>query len=117
MGRRELPEWPEAMATVLRCTYDMRAGRALAFGLPASKHFSIVYNYWADGELHEGQCFSATAIPQGSLFPIRYDPDEPRRSRHGQQAGSRRAVPLLAIGVAGSIVLSLGWLLFLHGCS
>ena len=85
-------EWPVAMAEVTACHYDVRAGRALAFGLTSDKHFRIDYNYRVSDELHTGQCFSEIARPQ-------------------------RRVPLLAIGVVGSIVLLLAYLFFLRGCS
>ncbi len=110
-------DWPETLATVLSCTYEMRAGRALAFGLPSSKHFHITYNYWAGDQLHTAELYTEKPIPQGTLFPIRYNPDEPHRSQHADTpiTGPTR-VPLLAIGIAGSIVLSTAWLLVLHGC-
>jgi hypothetical protein len=110
--------WPEALATVLECKYDFGAGRALAFGLPTQKHFRIRYNYFADGDLHEGEFASAKALPQGHLFPIRYDPDAPHEHTHAAQsplAGSRG--PLIAFGIAGSVILSLLWLAILRGCS
>lgn len=110
------PDWPEAMAEVTECRYDVRAGRAIAFGLPSKKHFRIAYNYWAGDRLHTGECFSEKAMPQGSLFPIHYDPDLPHINRSAANSPVQR-IPLLAIGVAGSIVLSLAWLLFLHGCA
>ena len=115
----EHAEWPEAMAEVTECRYDVRAGRALAFGLTSKKHFRIRYNYLVEGELHTGECFSETAIPQGSLFPIHYDPDLPHvnRSSLDSASGNAQRLPLLAIGIAGSIMLSLLWLLVLHGCS
>jgi len=111
--------WPEAIATVLECRYDMRAGRALAFGVPSGKHFRIRYNYYADGALHEGQLYSATAMPQNTLFPVRYNPDLPHEHSHDQIAapgapGSRRAV--FVVGVVGSVVLSLAWFAVLRGC-
>ena len=108
--------WPEAMAEVTECHYDVRAGRALAFGLTSKKHFRIAYNYRAGGELHTGECFSEKAMPQGMLFPIHYDPDLPHVNR-SSLTGSPQRVPLIAIGIAGSIVLSLAWLLVLRGCS
>ena len=108
--------WPEAMAEVFECRYDARVGRAMAFGLTTKKHFRITYNYLVEGELHTGECFSEKAMPQGTLFPIRYDPDVPRQHRTGFDGRPVR-VPLLAIGVAGSLVLSLAWLLILHGCN
>jgi hypothetical protein len=111
--------WPEAIATVLECRYDMRAGRALAFGVPSGKHFRIRYNYFADGALHEGQLYSATAMPQNTLFPVRYNPEVPHEHSHEQTAqrvapGSRRAV--FIVGVVGSVVLSLVWFAVLRGC-
>ncbi len=112
------PSWPEAIATVLECRYDMRAGRALAFGLPADKHFRIRYNYFADGVHHEGQFYSATAIPQNTLFPIRYNPDLPTDHLHAYSSVTapepRRAT--LVVGIVGSVILSLVWLVVLHSC-
>ena len=107
--------WPEAMAEVTACRYDVRAGRALAFGLTTKKHFRITYNYLVEGELHTGECFAEKAMPQGTLFPIHYDPDLPRQ-HHNSFDGRPARLPLLAFGVAGSIMLSLAWLLMMRGC-
>ncbi len=109
-------DWPEAMAEVTECRYDVRAGRAIAFGLPTKKHFRIAYNYRVGDTLHTGECYAEKAMPQGMLFPIRYNPDLPHE-HNSLQPGSAGRVPLLAFGIAGSIILSLAWLLFLHGCS
>jgi hypothetical protein len=97
-------EWPEAMAEVTECRYDVRVGRVLAFGLTSNKHFRITYNYRVGDELHTGECSSETARLQGSLFLIHYDPD-----LHGSShfRGAPRPLPLLAVGIAGSIALSL----------
>jgi hypothetical protein len=102
------------MATVTACRYNAGAGRAMAFGLP-SRHFQITYTYWAAGELHTAQFASDKAIPQDTLFPIRYDPELPHRNTHPASAASPRS-PILAIGLIGSILLSLAWLLLLRGC-
>jgi hypothetical protein len=69
--------WPEAIATVTECRYEAGAGQALAFGIPLTRHFLIAFNYWANGELHTGEYSSATAVPQGTLFPVTYDPAAP----------------------------------------
>ena len=109
--------WPEAFATVTACKYDFGAGRALAFGIPTSKHFRISYNYFAGGELHTGEFTSARAIPQGTLFPIRYNPYAPLQTTHAAASttqGTRG--PRLAIGIIGSIILSLAWFAVLRGC-
>jgi hypothetical protein len=109
--------WPEVIATVLECHYDMRAGRALAFGVPGSKHFRIRYNYFANGETHEAELYSATAMPQHTLFPVRYNPADIREHTHTDGSPTSTRNPLIAFGVIGSIILSLVWLLILRGCS
>ena len=113
MAPEDRSNWPEALATVLECRYDVRAGRALAFGLTSKKHFRITYNYWAGDALQTGECFSEKAIPQGNLFPIRYDPDAPHRN-HNPTDGTPTRLPILALGLAGSLVLLLLFLLWLH---
>lgn len=112
------PDWPEAIATVLECHYDMRVGRAM-LGVPSSKHFRIRYNYFADGAHHEGEFYSATAVPQNTLFPIHYNPDRPQEHMHGSETAGPPANPrraTLAVGVLGSVVLSLVWFAILRGC-
>jgi len=109
------PQWPEAMATVTSCKYDAGAGRAMAFGLPTTRHFQITYNYWADGELHTGEFASAKAIPQNTLFPIRYNPEAPHENSHSASTGFSRS-PVVAVGIVGSIILTLAWFLILRGC-
>lgn len=110
-AKRTRTDWPEAMAEVTECHYDVRAGRALAFGMTSDKHFRIAYNYHVGDELHTGEYFSEIARPQGSLFPICYDPDLPHLSHSA--SGASKPVPLLIIGF---IALSLVVLLVLRGC-
>ena len=113
----EKASWPEALATVTECKYDFGAGRALAFGVPLSKHFRISYNYFADDQLHTGQFSSATAIPQGHLFPIRYNPNAPHDHSHNFDSAPRSTRgSILVIGIVGSIILSLAWFAVLRGC-
>ena len=109
-------QWPEALATVTACKYEFGAGRALAFGIPASKHFRISYNYFVDDMLHTGEFNSAKAIPQGCLFPIRYNPDAPHQNSHDASTATISRSPVLVIGIIGSIVLSLAWFAVLRGC-
>jgi len=103
------------MATVLECHYDVRAGRALAFGVRSGKHFRIRYNYNANGEIHEGEFYSAKAIPQNTLFPIRYNPAAAHENTHSA-ASSSTLSPLIAIGIIRSVILSLAWFAILRGC-
>lgn len=109
------PDWPEAMATVLECHYDARAGRALAFGAPSSKHFRIRYNYNANGEIHEGEFYSEKAIPQNTLFPVHYNPAAAHENTHSVSSSPTRS-PLIAVGIIGSVILSLVWFAILRGC-
>jgi len=114
------PDWPEAMATVTECHYETGAGRAMAFGIPTTKHFRITYNYWApnaDGkpELHTGDFMSPTAIPQGHLFAVNYDPATP----HQHKSLNPKAIsptPNVIFGIIGSIILSLAWFMVMRGC-
>ena len=117
-------DWPEAMATVLSCVYDVQAGRAMAFGLPTGKRFRIRYNFWAGDTLHTGELTAAKPIPQGSLFPIRYDPDAPseqgalsEQEAPERTALRRRGVLLLQLGIAGSVLLTLLGFALLRGCA
>ncbi|SEF50384.1 hypothetical protein SAMN05421819_0217 [Bryocella elongata] len=109
------PDWPEAIATVTSCRYDAGVGRAMAFGLPTSRHFRITYNYWAAGELHTAEFSSDKAVPQNTLFPIRYNPEAPHLNTHAASATSPRSA-ILVIGIIGSVLLSLAWFLLLRGC-
>jgi hypothetical protein len=111
-------DWPEALATVLTCKYEFGAGQALAFGVPRSRHFRITYNYFADGELHTGELTAAKPIPQGTLFPVRYNPEVPRdhTHEHGQATMPSNRRAMITVGLIGSVILSLAWLLVLHSC-
>jgi hypothetical protein len=113
----EQASWPEALATVTECKYDFGAGRALAFGVPLTKHFRISYNYFANDQFHTGQLSSAKAMPQGHLFPIRYNPHAPHEHKHdaGSSPGGGRGA-ILTVGILGSIILSLAWFAVLRGC-
>jgi hypothetical protein len=109
--------WREVLATVTACTYDAGAGRVLAFGIPTTKNFRISYNYFADDKLHTGEFNSAKAIPQGTLFPIRYNPDAPHQTSRDASSGARgMRGQLVAVGILGSFVLSLLWFVVIHGC-
>lgn len=104
------------MATVTECHYEFGAGRALAFGVPRSKQFRIRFQYWVDGTEHTGEYWSETAVARGTLFPVRYDPEAPHHNDKAATLPTLRGV-MLVVGVAGSVVLSLVWLVVLRGCS
>jgi len=108
------------MATVTECNYETGAGRALAFGIPTSRHFRITFNYWAPGTngastQYTGDFMSAKAIPQGELFSIHYNPAAPHdHNRSGGASASRS--PVIVFGILGSVALSLAWFAILRGC-
>jgi len=109
------------MATVTACNYKVATGRALAFGIPSTRWFHITFNYWAPNadnvdELHTGELTSEKAMHVGTLFPIRYNPDAPHETTHSAIEPTLSRNPLLIIGILGSVVLSLAWLLILRGC-
>jgi hypothetical protein len=109
--------WPEALATVTACKYDMGAGRALAFGIPTSKHFRISYNYFVDDQIHTGEFASDKPIPQNTLFPIRYNPEAPHQNSHDAASSPQTSrTSLLTIGIIGSVILSLAWFAILRSC-
>jgi hypothetical protein len=88
-------------------------------GVPSGKHFRIRYNYFAEGEHHEAELYSATAMPQNTLFPVRYNPDLPKEHSHDNRSVSTTPDPqraIMTIGIVGSVVLSAVWLVFLRGC-
>ena len=113
-GRRDA--WPKAMATVTACKYQFGAGQALAFGMPLSRRFLISFNYFVGGDLLTGQFRAAKAMPQGTLFPLAYNPDAPQENERSSGLPFSRS-PILAVGIVGSVVLSLAWLLVLRSCN
>ena len=108
------PAVHEAMATVTACKYEFGAGQALAFGIPTGKHFLISFNYWANGTLHTGEFASPTALPQGHLFPITYDPADPRRHSHTQSSSRLPRPWAIIILVMGVLALAVAWNFVLH---
>ncbi len=116
MSSQPPEHWQEALAAVTACKYQFGAGRALAFGMPSSRHFLISFNYEVQGKMHTGQLLSAKAMPQGHLFPIRFNPDQPGEHSHDGAVPVGRS-QLIAFGLAGSVVLSLLWWFFLRGCA
>ncbi len=61
---------------------------------------------------------AAKPIPQGTLFPVRYNPEAPRdhTHEHGQATMPSNRRAMITVGIIGSVILSLAWLLVLHSC-
>ena len=108
--------WAQAVATVTRCTYTAGAGRAIAFGIPTSRHFLIAFNYLVEGEMVVGQFSSRKALPQNSLFLIHYNPEDPRENDRSDLSAASARGTLLPVGLIGLVVLSLVCISLLRGC-
>jgi hypothetical protein len=109
------PSWLETMASVTSCTYEFGATKALAFGIPEDNHFLIGFSYHAHGKDFTGEFRSPVALEQGHLFSIRYNPLAPQQNTKTATLPTVRT-PFFAIGIAGSVILSLLYLMLMRGC-
>ena len=111
-------EWIATSATVTSCRFQAGALRAMAFGLPTPK-FRITFDYYAHGRLYSDAFNAPKAIPQGEQIPLTYNPLDPKENSRTQSptASPGTRSPLIAVGIIGSVVLSLAWLLVLRSCS
>ena len=115
----QLETWVPITATVTSCTYRTSPLRAMAFGIPSTANFRITFDYYAHGRLYSDEFQSRTAIPQSEEITISYNPLAPEqnsRSKRSSATPGQTKPPILAIGIAGSIILSLAWLAVLRGC-
>jgi hypothetical protein len=110
------PQWLEAHASVTACKYEFGATQALAFGAPTSKHFLITFTYYAHGKTYTDQFTSPTYLEQGEIFSLTYNPLAPQQNSKSASTPST-GTPLIAIGIIGSILLTLLWLTLLHACN
>jgi hypothetical protein len=111
--------WIATTAKVTTCRFQFAGLSNLAFGFSTQKKFRITFDYYAHGQLYSGEFQSEEAIPQNESIPITYNPLDPQqnsRDRDAIQPASPTKPPLIAIGIAGSVILSLAWLAILRGC-
>jgi hypothetical protein len=109
--------WIATEATVTTCRYQTPGLSTLAFGFQTGEKFRITFDYYAHGRLYSGEFQSPTAIPQNEHIPITYNPLDPQQnSRSLSPDVTSTRSPLIAIGIAGSIILSLLWLTILRSC-
>ena len=114
----DAPAWIATEATVTTCKYQSPGLSTLAFGFQTTKKFSITFDYYAHGRLYSGEFQSPVAIPQNERIPIIYNPLDPQQnSRSFIPPPPPTRPPLIAIGIAGSVVLSLLWLAILRSCN
>ena len=110
------PPWLETEAKVTACKYEFGAGRALAFGIPTSKHFRINFTYYAHGKTYTGNFTSPTYLEQGQTFSVSYNPLNPQQNSKSASSPTTRA-PLFTLAIAGSVVLSILFLVWMRGCN
>jgi hypothetical protein len=111
------PAWIATEATVTTCRYQSPGLSTLAFGFQTTQKFRITFDYYAHGQLYSGEFQSPVAIPQNERIPITYNPLDPQQnSRALIPNPTVTRPPLIAIGISGSIALSLLWLAVLRGC-
>jgi hypothetical protein len=109
--------WIATEATVTTCRYQSPGLSTLAFGFQTGEKFRITFDYYAHGRLYSGEFQSPTAIPQNEHIPITYNPLDPQQnSRSLSTDVTSTRSPLIVIGIASSIVLSLLWLTILRSC-
>ena len=109
--------WIETTATVVSCRYQFAKMNTFRMGVQRGEKFRIAFDYVAHGQTYSDEFQSAIAIPQSEQFPVRYNPLAPQQNDRSSGYASTNRAPLLALGLAGSIVLSLLWLALLRGCN
>ena len=112
------PDWIEVEATVTSCRFQFARLNTFTLGIQTGEKFRIAFDYYAHGRLYTDEFQSPVAIPQNERIALRYNPLNPQENSRSRNAsgGSSTRNPILAIGIAGSVVLSLVWLAVLRGC-
>ncbi|WP_221312602.1 hypothetical protein [Granulicella aggregans] len=109
--------WIETTATVVSCRYQFARMNTFRMGVQSGEKYRIAFDYVAHGQTYSDEFQSAVAIPQNEQFSICYNPLAPQQNDRSSEGASAGRAPVFALGVAGSIVLSLLWLAVLRGCS
>jgi hypothetical protein len=109
--------WLETQAEISGCRYEFARMNTLSLGIATdSNHFLISFTYYAHATTFSGEFTSPVAMEKGKTFPIFYNPLNPQQNRQSEQVPTS-GTPLFAVGIAGSIVLSLVYLSLMHGCN
>jgi hypothetical protein len=114
---RPPPAWLETQAEVTACKYQFARMNTLTLGIPTDKNqFLITFTYYAHGKNYTDQFTSPTYMQQGRAFSISYNPLAPQQNSKSVSSPAT-GTSLFAIGVAGSVVLSVVYFAFLRGCN
>lgn len=116
------PPWLETQAEVTACRYEFARMNTLTLGVaPDSNRFSIAFTYYAHAKTFSGEFTSPVAMEPGKTFPIFYNPLNPQENRQSESGAAGSGLtgtnPLVAIGIAGSVVISLLYLAMMYGCN
>ena len=104
------PPWLETEAKVTACKYEPSRMNTLTFGIPADEnHFLHHLQLPCHGKTYTDEFTSPTYLQQGETFPITYNPLAPHQNNKSAAIPTTKT-PLFTIGIAGSIILSLIWL-------
>jgi hypothetical protein len=110
--------WIAVEATVTSCGFQFARLNTFTLGMQTGEKFLIGFDYYAHGRLYSDEFQSPVAIPQNERIPILYNPLHPEQnSRSSGPNASPARNPLIAVGIIGSIVLSLLWLMVMRSCS
>ena len=110
------PGWIATSATVTTCRYQFARLNTIYLGFQTTDKFRITFDYYAHGRLYSGEFQSPVAVPQNTTLPIDYNPLDPQQNSLAGSESPTSRLPLLAVGILGSIILSLLWLAILRGC-
>lgn len=111
------PPWLETQAEVTGCHHVLARMNTLTLGIATnSNRFRISYTYYAHATTFSNELTSPVAMEQGKTFPVFYNPLNPHENRQPGSVSTSRA-PSFALGIAGSIVISLFYLAMMHGCN
>lgn len=109
------PRWLEKQAEVTACRYEFARLNTVTLGIaPDSNRFLISFTHYAHAKRFNGEFTSPVAFEQGKTFPFFYNPLNPQQNRQSI-SGSASKTPLIPIGIAASIAISLLYLT--HGCN
>lgn len=114
---KDAPRWLETEAKVTACRYRFSGSNLLLLGVATdSNHYLISFSYYAHAKTYNDQFTSPVAIGQGETIIVRYNPLNPRENDKSAQSSTARS-PLFAIGIAGSVILSLLYLALVRSCN
>lgn len=109
--------WVETDAKVTSCRYEFSRMNTLTFGVAQdNNHFVISFSYYARARKFSGEFTAPVSWETGTQFPIRYNRLRPEENNKSAAASMSQS-PLFALGVGGSIVLSMLYLMLVYGCN